>query len=118
MSAGIIGRKARPNRMPRRKNMGANMLQPVTPIRIVSASGTGSVATIGFDQVIAMVATPQYTTDLPGVTAVSAVQTNPTTIAVTFSGAITSATALNIPYEEPGVRGKTGGFVSTSTFPV
>jgi hypothetical protein len=31
---------------------------------------------------------------------------------------VAAATELNIPYEEPAVRNSSGGFVSTSTFPV
>jgi ABC-type transporter Mla maintaining outer membrane lipid asymmetry permease subunit MlaE len=117
MAAGIIGRRPKPNRPSTRRNP-VSVARLTAPIAIVSASATGAVATITFDQVIALVGTPTYTTDLPGVTVVSATQTGPTTIAVTFSGALTSATKLNIPYDEPAVRSKSGGFVSTSTFPV
>ena len=118
MSAGIIGRRPRANRMPRRKNMGTNVAQATTPIKIVSATAAGAVATVGFDQPIALSGIPAWTTDLVGVTAISAARTNATTIAITFSGAITTATEINIPYEDPAVRNASGGFVSTSTFPV
>ena len=118
MAAAIIGRKPRPSRASRRKNPAANMPPAAAGIKIVSASATGAVATAAFDQVIALVGTPAWTTDVAGLTVVSAAQTGPTTIAVTFSGALTAATALDIPYEDPAVRSKTGGFVSTSTFPV
>jgi hypothetical protein len=40
------------------------------------------------------------------------------TIAITFSATIAAATEVRIPYEEPAVRNGSGGFVSTSTFPV
>jgi hypothetical protein len=117
MPVGTIGARARAKRLPPRRNP-VGVPQPTAGITIVSASAAGSVATIGFNQVVILCGTPNYTTDLEGVTAVSAVQTNPTTIAITFSGAITSATAINIPYEDPAVRNTSGGFVSTSTFPV
>jgi hypothetical protein len=119
MPAGIVNRRSPSrNRQSRRKNIAVSVPQPTTPIRIVSASATGAVATVGFDQPIALKGIPAWTTDLVGVTAISAVRTNATTIAITFSGALTAATALNIPYEEPAVRNASGGFVSTSTFPV
>lgn len=116
MSAGTIGARARAKRLPPRRNP-AGVPNPLASIKVVSAVTSGAVLTIGFDQVITLNGTPTYTTDLVGVTAVSAVRTNPTTIAVTFSGALTSATALNIPYADPAVRNASGGFVSTSTFP-
>jgi hypothetical protein len=74
--------------------------------------------TVGLDQVVILNGTPAYTTDVAGADAISAVQTSPTTIAVTFDAAVAAATELRIPYEEPSVRNASGGFVSTSTFPV
>jgi hypothetical protein len=49
---------------------------------------------------------------------VSAAMTSPTQVAITYSASVAAATAVNIPYEEPSVRNSSGGFVSTSTFPV
>jgi hypothetical protein len=40
------------------------------------------------------------------------------TVAITFSATITTATTVTIPYEEPAIRNASGGFVSTSTFPL
>jgi hypothetical protein len=73
--------------------------------------------TIVFDQPVALKGVPKYTTDLPGVTAISAVLTGPATLALTFSATIATATTLNIPSEEPAVRNSSGGYVSPSTFP-
>jgi hypothetical protein len=47
----------------------------------------------------------------------AASMTNPTTLSLTFSAAITTATELNIPFEEPAIRSVSGGFVSPGTFP-
>ena len=74
------------------------------PIGIASVNKSGSVMTIAFDQTIVLKGTPAYTTDLAGVTAVSAAATSPTTVAVTFSAAITTATELNVPFEDPAIR--------------
>jgi hypothetical protein len=44
--------------------------------------------------------------------------TSANVVAITFSASVAAATELNIPYEELAVRNSSGGFVSTSTFPV
>ena len=116
-AAGIIGRRPRANRASRRRNP-ASVPQPTAAIKVASASAAGSVVTVTFDQVVGLNGTPKYTTDVAGADAVSAVQTSPTTVEVTFDASVAAATALNIPYEEPAVRNASGGFVSTSTFPV
>ena len=105
------------NRGSRSKN-GVNRPQPTVPIAISSVTKAGSVLTIVFAQPVILKGVPKYTTNLAGVTAISAAMTTPTTLAVTFSAAVTTATTLNIPYEEPAVRNSSGGFVSDSTFPV
>jgi hypothetical protein len=74
--------------------------------------------TVGFDQPSALTASPQYSTDVVGATALSAVMVGTNTIAITFSATIATASEVRIPYEEPAVRNSSGGFVSTSTFPV
>ena len=105
------------NRPSRRKN-NLNRPAPTTPISVVSATKAAAVLTIVFNQPVALKGVPQYTTDLPGITALSAAMTNPTTLALTFSATVATATEVNIPYEEPAIRNSSGGFVSTSTFPV
>ena len=102
----------------RRTNSFVNNPQPTTPIKVTDVAVAGSVATVTFDQAVSLQGTPAYTTDIAGAEAVSAALTSPTTVAVTFDAAVATATALNIPYEEPAVRNASGGFVSTSTFPV
>ena len=44
-----------------------------TPVRIVSASATGSVLTLVFDQPVTLKGVPQYTTDIAGADPTSAV---------------------------------------------
>ena len=108
--------KAARNRGSRRRN-GPNRPAPATPIGIATVTKAGSVMTIVFNQPVALKGVPQYTTNLPGITPLSAALTAPTTMALTFSAAIATATTLNIPSEEPAVRNSSGGFVSPSTFP-
>ena len=102
----------------RRRPLTVTNSQPTAPIKVADVTVAGSVATVEFDQVVALAGTPAYTTSVAGATAVSAEQTSPTTIEVTFSASVAAATALLIPYEEPAVRNASGGFVSTSTFPI
>ena len=91
-------------------------------ISIVSASKAGSVVTVTFNQAVLPPKSglvPQYTlTGAPGVTPVSVEMTSPTTIEITYSGAVTAATAINIEYEEPAIRNAIGGYVAQSTFPL
>ena len=102
----------------RRTNNVANNPQPTTPIQVTAASAAGSVLTVTFDQPVSLCGTPAYTTDVVGALPIGAELTSPATIAITFSAAIAAATEMRIPYEEACVRNASGGFVSTSTFPV
>src|SRR5688572_19784463 len=86
-------------------------LKQKTPIRIASASKSGSVLTVTFDQVVRIKGVPQYTTTVAA-EPISAVLTSPTTLALTFDAAITAATAFTIPFEDPGIQNGVGGFVA------
>lgn len=79
------------------------------PIRINSASAALTVLTVTFDQPVGLKGVPAYTTDVAGAAPVSAVQTSPTTIEITFDVSIALATVVNIPYQEPAVRNAKGG---------
>ena len=102
----------------RRRYLSANCPQPVAAIAVTGATAVGAVLTITFDQPISLNGTPAYTTDVVGATALSAVMTGTSTVAITFSATVATASEVRIPYEEPAVRNSSGGFVSTSTFPV
>ncbi len=109
------------NRRSSRRNIAVNRPQPTTPISMTAASAVGSVLNVTFDQSVILRGVPQYATDVagpPAPTPVSAVLSSPTTLALTFSGAVASATTITIPYEEPGIRNSSGGFVSHTTFPL
>jgi hypothetical protein len=92
--------------------------QPTTAIKVTAVTVATNTVTVTFDQPVVLNDTPQYTTDVAGATPTSATKTSATTIAITFDASVAAATELNIPYEEPAVRNASGGFVSTSTFPV
>ena len=117
-SAGIVSRRSVKNRSKRRAKSGANRPQPTVQIKVTAATAVGAVLTVTFDQPVSLNGVPAYTTDVVGATAVSAVMTGMNTVAITFGATVATATELRIPYEEPAVRNGSGGFVSTSTFPV
>ncbi len=105
-------------RSARRRTVGVTRPQPTAAITVTGATALGAVLTVTFDQSVALNGTPAYTTDIVGATASSAVMVGMNTIAITFDATIATATEVRIPYEEPAVRNGSGGFVSTSTFPV
>ena len=107
------GRKTR-----RRTNSVFNNPPRTVAIKVTGATALGAELTLTFDQPVSLNGTPAYTTDVVGATALSAVMTGMNTIAITFSATVAAATEVRIPYEEPAVRNGSGGFVSTSTFPV
>jgi hypothetical protein len=93
------------------------MQRPIA-IAISSITKNAAVMTIVFDQAVLLNGLPKYTTDLAGVTTLSASLTNPTTLALTFSAAIATATSLNIPIEDAAIRNASGGYANAGTFPV
>src|SRR4030095_3376873 len=83
-----------------------------TPVRILSAVKNTTLLTLTFDQPVKLKGTPNYTTDLPGVTAVSATSPAIDTVAITFSATLATATVVNIPYVDPAIRSTNGGYVA------
>ena len=93
-------------------------LKKRTSARIASAVKSAAVLTLTFDQPVVLKGTPAYTTDLAGVTALSATSPSPMVVEITFSATIATATTLNIPVGDPAIRNKVGGFVADTTFPL
>ena len=114
----MISPLSKRSRSTRRRTLGVTRPQPTAAIAVTGATALGSVLTITFDQPVSLNGTPAYTTDVVGATAMSAAMTGMNTIAITVSATVAAATEVRIPYEEPAVRNGSGGFVSTSTFPV
>src|SRR5687767_5293445 len=106
---GSLLKAARKSR--RRTNSVFNNPPRTVAIKVTGASTTGAVLTVTYDQPVSLNGVPQYTTDIVGATAVSAVMTGMNTIAITFGSTVATATEVRIPYEEPAVRNGSGGFV-------
>ena len=70
------------------------------------------------DKAVSVDGVPDFTTDVAGATPLSAEQTAPNIVEVTFSAAIDAATELNIPYQDPAIRTAKGGFVASTIFPL
>ena len=102
----------------KRSNNVVNNPDRTVGISVTAACASGSVVTVTFDQAVLLTGVPAYTTDVALAEPVSAALTLPNVVAITFSASVAAATEVRIPYEEPSVRNSTGGFVSTSTFPV
>lgn len=115
--AGLTARKS-PNRPDRKINPEVNRPNPTAPVSITAVVKLASVMTLTFDQPVTLKGTPGFTTDIAGVTALSAVKTGPNIVAVTFSAAITTAIKLIIPFRDPAIRGAGGGYVTSNQFPV
>jgi len=67
-----------------------------------------------FDQAVALDGTPAFTTNIVGATPVSAAQTAPNVVAITFSGPIDLATSINIPFRDRAIRSAGGGYVASA----
>jgi hypothetical protein len=114
----ILGTRNAPTRPSTKKNPPRNMPEVDTPVLITGVAKATNVMTLTFNVPVRLDGTPAFTTNLAGVTAVSAVLTAPNAVAITFSAAITTATALFIGYRDPAIRGASGGYVSSTQFPV
>jgi len=90
----------------------------VTPIIIIDVNTTGSVLTLVFDQPVSLNGTPKFKPDVAGADPVSAVQTAPNTVAITYDTALTGATGMNIGYRDPAIRNSSGGYVTSVEVPL
>jgi hypothetical protein len=113
MAAGMLK-----TRMKNRNHRTRKVNDLSSPIVVVSATKATNTIAIVFNQVVSLNGTPVYTTNLAGVTAISAVLTNPTTVTVTFSASVATATTLTVPFMDPFVRNMNGGYVNAGSFPV
>ncbi|MEX0777000.1 MAG: hypothetical protein WD042_14945 [Phycisphaeraceae bacterium] len=101
------------HRRSRRRNLAVNQPQPTTPIYITGGAVTGSVLTLTFDQAVTLEGTPGITSAAhPVATPVSAVQTAPNVVDITFSAVIEGALMLSIPFRDPAIRNAAGGYVT------
>ena len=112
----LFARNKTRNRRNPKDNPLRNRPEPDAPIFIAAATKSGTVLTLTFDQQINLDGTPGITTNLNGPVPLNAVKTSPTSIDITFSAAIDTATALNIPYNDRAIRNLGGGFVYSPTY--
>ena len=105
---------------PRKRNPEINQPQESNPITISEAEAAGSVLTLTFPGIIILQrgSVPQITTDVAGAEPISAVQTAPNTVAITFDATIAAATSLTIPPRDGAIRNASGGFVTSTYFPL
>ena len=108
-----IRRGAR-HRRSRRKN-GPNVPVPSAPIGILTATPSGSTLTVVFDQPVGLSGIPRYTIDGGSAVPIAAAMTSPTTMVLTYAASIEGAGNATIPYDDPAVRNKSGGFVAPTT---
>ncbi len=102
-------KKRGPNR---KKNVQANRPQPTCAISATSVTPAGDDVSIEFDQPVSLNGIPKYTTNIQSAIPIAAELTSPTTLKLTFNEDVSLAVSVNIPYEEPGVRNGSGGFVT------
>jgi hypothetical protein len=104
-----------------RKKASINKRQSTIPASmalVTAVTFTVAVAEVTFDQPVMLNGFPASwrATGAPGVVPISAVQTSPTIIEVTFSATLAAATALEVTPLDPAVRTPTGGFASALGF--
>ena len=89
-----------------------------TPIRITSATIAANTATVTFDQPVVITGVPQYTTAEDGAAPTGATLTSPTTLQVTWASVVGEPVSMYIPFEDPAIRNRVGGFVADSVVPL
>jgi len=114
----LLGTRNAPNRRSPKRNPVRNMPDADAPVTITNVARNVAVLTLTFSVPVSLSGTPAFTTNLAGVTALSAAQTAPNIVAITFSASIAAAATLNIPYRDPAIRGQSGGYVTSNQFPV
>jgi len=88
------------------------------PILITTAVPLGAVLTLTFNQAVSLQGTPAITTDVVAADVVSAAQTAPNVVAITYDAAILAATRVNIPFNDPSIRNASGGYLTSNVFPI
>ncbi len=97
----------------RRSALGsATLPRRATPIRLISASASGSTMTYSFDQPVVLDGVPQFLTSVVGAMPISASRPTPQTIAITYDAPVSGAGWVSIGLEDPAVRNLSGGFVT------
>lgn len=88
------------------------------PIYIIDAAPALNTLALAFDQPVTLNGLPGITTSVAGAVPVSAEQTEPQTIEITFSASVAAATGVSIPFQDPAIRNGSGGYVTGRVFPI
>lgn len=95
----------------------ANLRPRRTPIVPTIGAISGSTLPVTFPEpVIYSGSLPGWTTTTRSVTAVSV--TSPTTVTLTFSGALTGTSPLSVPFEDQAFRNLAGGYVQPGAYAI
>jgi hypothetical protein len=100
------------HRPSRRINNQANQPQPASPILIVSTVTAGIFVNLTFDQPVSLNGVPAFSVGTSHV--VSALQTAPNVIALTFDSSVTASANINVGFRDPAIRNVSGGYVTST----
>ena len=117
-SPAVIGGRRRSTGGKTAKKWAANVVPgDATPIKVLSAQRTGGsgVVDVSFDVSVQLEKTPAWPVN--GQLPVSAELTTPTTLRLDYQSYLASQT-LDIPFQSPGVRSSSGGFVVSQAIPL
>lgn len=87
---------------------------------VESATTSGQVLLLGFDQPVALDGLPNIglSPNAVGAVVVSASQIDPQNVRVNYDQSLASATTLVLVDQDPAIKTRTGGFVVSRNFPV
>jgi hypothetical protein len=117
MAAGIIRRPIRQQRNRRRNNQ-ANLPQPAAPVYVADVAIAGTLLTLTLSEAVSLNGVPQIDPGVGSAAPLSAVQTAPNIVAITYSAAITGAETFTIVHQDPAIRSASGGYLESRTFAV
>ena len=108
-------RKTVKNRPKRRTNSQPTQPHPVAPILIVDVEVSSPSLLLTFDQAVALDGLPDFGVDVGGGTVTQATQPAPNQVELVFSAAIVGATTVTIPFRDPAIRSRSGGYVTATS---
>lgn len=93
----------------------SNRIGSRTPIAITAVADGSATTAVTFDQAVILKGVPGWTdASSPTITVTSAALTGPAEVTLIWNAAPT--VAINIPFEDPGIRNSAGGYIRDSGF--
>jgi hypothetical protein len=83
----------------------------VSPVVITAVTVSSPSLLLTFDQPVRLDGLPGFGVDVGSGTVIQANQPAPNQVELVFSAAITGATTVTIPYRDPAIRSRSGGYV-------